>query len=115
MKFNKKTNLILILAIFGCLVSLSNAFAYKEYEEFIKNVSKNSSMLFEYQKHVNGLLKKLPDYFDYCPFKHGTKSFDCPVIPSSPSEVLSVHKLRPSDIKVVGAMGDSITAGISKK
>ncbi|ESP02914.1 hypothetical protein LOTGIDRAFT_111188, partial [Lottia gigantea] len=37
--------------------------------------------------------------------------FPCNVLAPSPSVPTSVHKLRPGDIKVVAALGDSITAG----
>jgi phospholipase B1 len=37
-------------------------------------------------------------------------AFSCNVT-SSPSNPSSVHALRPSDIRVVGAIGDSMTAG----
>ncbi|MCI4382273.1 hypothetical protein PGIGA_G00013030 [Pangasianodon gigas] len=38
-------------------------------------------------------------------------SFPCTVISPSPSVPTSVHLLRPADIKVVAALGDSLTAG----
>ncbi|XP_076464552.1 phospholipase B1, membrane-associated-like [Babylonia areolata] len=37
--------------------------------------------------------------------------FRCAVLPKSSPVPISVHELRPSDIKVVAALGDSITAG----
>jgi phospholipase B1 len=42
-------------------------------------------------------------------------SFSCPVIAASTSNPTSVHALRPNDIKVVGALGDSITAGFGAR
>ncbi|XP_058254299.1 phospholipase B1, membrane-associated isoform X2 [Hemibagrus wyckioides] len=38
-------------------------------------------------------------------------SFPCTVTSSSPSVPTSVHFLRPADVKVVAALGDSLTAG----
>lgn len=37
--------------------------------------------------------------------------FGCPPLESNGAVPDSVHKLRPSDIAVIGAMGNSITAG----
>ena len=38
-------------------------------------------------------------------------AFNCPPLERSASTPTSVHMLRPSDIAVVGAMGNSLTAG----
>ena len=37
--------------------------------------------------------------------------FNCPPLERSASTPTSVHRLRPSDIDLVGGMGDSLTAG----
>ena len=37
--------------------------------------------------------------------------FSCPRLKPSPEIPTSVHRLRPADIKVVAALGDSLTAG----
>ena len=41
--------------------------------------------------------------------------FNCPSLPPLTDPAQSVHKLRPQDIKVVMAFGDSITAGTYSK
>ncbi|XP_013414908.1 phospholipase B1, membrane-associated isoform X2 [Lingula anatina] len=41
----------------------------------------------------------------------GMSHFPCAAIDPSPSVPTSVHQLRPSDVQVVAAMGDSLTAG----
>ena len=38
-------------------------------------------------------------------------SFTCPSLPPLAHPARNVHELRPQDIKVVMALGDSITAG----
>ncbi|XP_077989754.1 phospholipase B1, membrane-associated-like [Glandiceps talaboti] len=38
-------------------------------------------------------------------------SYDCPIPPPSAEPPTSVHELRPSDVDVLAALGDSITAG----
>ena len=37
--------------------------------------------------------------------------FDCPQLPPLTQPAKTVHELRPQDIKVVMALGDSVTAG----
>ena len=39
--------------------------------------------------------------------------FDCPQLPPLTQPAKTIHELRPQDIKVVMALGDSITAGTS--
>ena len=41
--------------------------------------------------------------------------FTCAAQPPSPSVPTSVHQLRPADIKVIGAIGDSLTAANGAK
>ncbi len=38
--------------------------------------------------------------------------FNCPPLPPLGKPARNVHELRPQDIKVVMALGDSVTAGI---
>jgi phospholipase B1 len=42
-------------------------------------------------------------------------TFSCAPITPSASNPTSVHRLRPNDIKVVGALGDSVTAGFGAR
>ena len=37
--------------------------------------------------------------------------FDCPALPPLTTPAKTVYELRPQDIKVVMALGDSVTAG----
>ena len=37
--------------------------------------------------------------------------FDCPQLPPLTQPAKTVHELRPQDIKVIMALGDSVTAG----
>ena len=37
--------------------------------------------------------------------------FNCPTLSKSGRYPTSVHKIRPSDIRVIGAMGDAVTTG----
>eukprot|EP00916_Digyalum_oweni_P014298 GHVL01023480.1.p1 GENE.GHVL01023480.1~~GHVL01023480.1.p1 ORF type:complete len:543 (+),score=33.57 GHVL01023480.1:2-1630(+) len=48
---------------------------------------------------------------DYSAFEKTAADYPCGPLPRSASVPTSVHDLRPGDIKVVGALGDSLTAG----
>lgn len=54
--------------------------------------------------------KLMQSKLDFTPPKF---SFNCPKIPPSNPPPTNARKLRPSDIKVVMAIGDSITAGFA--
>ena len=43
----------------------------------------------------------------------GWSGFDCPPLPPLARPARTVNELKPQDIKVVMALGDSITAGIN--
>lgn len=43
------------------------------------------------------------------------RAFDCPPLAPSPARPDSVHQLRPGDFAVVGALGDSVTAGFGAR
>ncbi|PWA27875.1 hypothetical protein CCH79_00000514, partial [Gambusia affinis] len=49
------------------------------------------------------------------PIKNWGSDFSCNNFTPSDSQPTSVHKLRPSDIQVVAALGDSVTAGTGAK
>lgn len=61
---------------------------------------------------IANLVSIEPDYYNYTPFKDNYK-FECETnLNLDSTETTSVHKLRPSDIKVIAALGDSITAAM---
>ena len=74
----------------------------------------NKEMNEDFQKNIDHQLTLNPHYFDFTPFRDlRDYTFDCDTTASyftSSETPKSVHQLRPGDIKVVGAMGDSITA-----
>ena len=61
------------------------------------------------KQHIYNILAIDSDYYNYMP----NAKFDCDVSGSEPAR--SVHKLRPSDVKVVAALGDSLTASLGAK
>jgi len=56
-------------------------------------------------------LKIEPNYFDYTPFTSPNYTFECSLHEHN-EPASSVHRLRPSDIKVMAALGDSLTAAL---
>lgn len=47
--------------------------------------------------------------------KRVNRKFHCPALGPSPTVPISVHSLRPADIRVIAAIGDSLTAGRGAK
>lgn len=70
------------------------------YEDF------NTPKFEEMKKEIQNVQSKL----DFSPPK---VNFNCPKIPPSNPEPNDATKLRPSDIKVIMALGDSVTAGFA--
>jgi hypothetical protein len=96
--------------IFALLFSLviSNAVMginIKEYQEAIVKMALNTTMVSEFEKHVQAILELEPNYFNYNPYNSFLNKFDCPIIPPS-ANVKSVHELKISDIKAVASLGD---------
>lgn len=81
----------------------------KAAEEFEKRISQGVDIV---SKNESAWRKHLK-YFEGSDDQrlHAAGGFNCTVISASPSIPTSVHKLRPGDIKVIAAMGDSLTAG----
>jgi phospholipase B1 len=103
--------LILLIALVG-LASAKNYFI-DDYEKFIMALSSSVDYINDYEKNVQKLLALEPDYFDYTPFKKPDYTFDCDTKNFVSAEVpTSVHQLKPGDIKVVAALGDSLSAAL---
>ena len=71
----------------------------------------NGNMQADFDKNLKQILEIEPDYFHYTPFK-GRSYFSCGDDDGPNITSTSVHRLRPKDIKVVAAMGDSLTAAL---
>jgi phospholipase B1, membrane-associated len=99
-------------AIFLSLFASSLCLNITEYELAIKKLAGDRTFTTAFEKHIQNLLEIEPNYYSYA--QYSFSSFDCRILPS-PSVPTSVHRLRPSDIKVIGAMGDSLTAAMGAK
>lgn len=83
-----------------------------DYKAFVMSMARNATIVADFEARLKHLLTLEPDYFDYTPFKSPDFTFDCDAaVAKSAEKPTSVHALRPGDIQVVGAMGDSLSAG----
>ena len=103
-------NLIYILLFSLFNLALNNAFNVDEYTNAIKDLMQNYTFIQDFDNHLAECLSIDPNYFEY----KNEFTFDCDFTPSEQAP-RSVHKLRPSDIKVVGALGDSLTASVGTR
>jgi hypothetical protein len=98
--------IILGFICFALFLGETRAFDVEDYIAYIEQLSQDEQFLEEYAKWSLELFSQ-PDYLYGDPHK----TFPCPASKDS-TVPTSVHALRPSDIKCVGAMGDSLTAGL---
>jgi phospholipase B1 len=106
---------VLFLTLTAAAVGLTTAFDIDTYKNVVLELSSNPLYRQDFKSHLDYLLKLEPDYFEYTPFNRAglNFTFDCKVDSMRSTTVpSSVHALRPGDVKVVGAMGDSITAAL---
>jgi len=107
----KTTIIIFLVATLGsCLAVNDDDMTRINYRLKSKSYARN------FDANLNELLKQDPDYFNFRPFTHTNENksssfFTCDTNYSPSADIpTSVHQLRPKDIKVIGAIGDSITA-----
>lgn len=103
-----KLSFFIIFSII-CLTSATSSI--DEWIDIVTNANQNATFKSDFIDHLNYLQSIDPNYFNYKP----ETSFDCDTSDISPIPPISVHKLRPSDIKVIGAFGDSLTAALGAK
>ncbi|CAF0768007.1 unnamed protein product [Rotaria sordida] len=98
---------ILVTVVFFLFIINKNcALDADNYTSYIEELSQDEKFLEEYAAWSFKLFSQ-PDYLYGKPHE----VFPCPII-KDPTVPTSVHKLRPSDIKCIGAIGDSLTAGL---
>lgn len=91
-----------------CLSKLAFGVNMNKYEELVSKIMpENPFFVQQFEENLKKLIEIEPNYFNYTPFK--SNEFDCQK-ESDPTLPTSVHRLRPQDVKVVGALGDSLTA-----
>jgi hypothetical protein len=92
------------------LLSENLALDAENYTTYIEELSHDEKFLDEYTKWSSQLFSQ-PDYLYGSPHAH----FVCPIQKPNSNDSIStsVHTLRPSDIKCIGAIGDSLTTGLA--
>lgn len=90
-----------------------NAFDIEGYERFIKHVPHSTRI--EFLAHLKSLLEADENYFAYKPTGEEFKCNPDYLTDKLLNEVVTVNNLKPSDIKVVGAVGDSLTAALGAR
>ena len=98
--------LLTALICFTCLFHANFALKLENYTAYIEELMHDEKFLDEYAKWSFQLFSQ-PDYL----YGDLNKTFPCPANKGTTTPT-TVHELRPSDIKCVGAMGDSLTAAL---
>ncbi|CAF0801092.1 unnamed protein product [Didymodactylos carnosus] len=95
----------LVVAIISLLYTVNNGLDIDTWASEIEKLSMDEKFVEEYYKWSFGLFSQ-PDYL------YGAKTnFPCNISLSNITAT-TVHQLRPSDVKCIGAMGDSLTAAL---
>jgi hypothetical protein len=94
----------LVLCVFA--LQQGSALNADEYIAYIEQLSQDEEFVEEYAKWSFELFSQ-PDYL----YGGKSRTFPCPAVKDT-TVPTSVNKLRPTDIKCVGAMGDSLTAAL---
>jgi hypothetical protein len=105
--------ILIAIAFIVCLATNADGYNLKEYEKFVDKFLNKPQYKIDFSNNLKRLVEKEPYYFDYSPFKSDKSlTFDCntQTLAKGFDVPKSVHELRPGDINVVAAMGDSITA-----
>jgi len=97
---------IAVLIFSAFFIGENRTFDIDDYAAYIDELSRDEKFLDEYAKWSFKLFSQ-PDYL----YGDLNKTFPCPIVKDS-NVPTSVHTLRPTDVKCIGAMGDSLTAGL---
>lgn len=101
----------IIHTVFGLLLITTIAGAdFAEYQRFVQQQANNETFVRLFNEH----LKLFQDGDQYKTLRD-VPSFPCQKFPMPEGNPTSVHKLRPGNVKVIAAIGDSITAGTGIK
>ncbi len=101
-----------ILSIFTSifLLKLVHSYDIEAYKSFVAGLAMDEQVAIAYLRNAKRLEQIDQNYFNYTPFASPDYKFMCdPTLAKSSERPAYVHTLRPGDIQVVAAMGDSIT------
>lgn len=104
----KLTTFSLLVSIW-CLINTAHGkLDMLGYSRYVEELSQNETIVQDFENNINELLKQDPNYFDYMPKDF---TFDCEIVSDNLTS-RTVHQLRPQDVRIVAAMGDSLTAAL---
>lgn len=110
-----KKSLLTVIGLLSFSFALGS-FNIKAHEASILALNRNRHFLRQFNENIDRLLKLDENYLEFKP--SGTE-FDCKPIDNCVEDRLradiSINTLKPSDIKVTAAIGDSLTAGLGAK
>ena len=103
--------ILIAISFIVCLATNADGYNLKEYEAFVGKLLSKRQYKLDFSNNLKRLVANEPNYFDYSPFKSDKSfTFDCNTQTLGNEVPKSVHELRPGDVSVVAAMGDSLTA-----
>ena len=102
-----KSAVILLICVLACLGQDFDP--NPRYTEFVQMVMKNPELRADFEANVQYAYSLDANYINYTP----QTPFNCDTgFMKNMPEATNVHEVKPSDVKVVGALGDSLTAAI---
>mgnify|MGYP002785356855 CR=1 FL=1 len=100
-------------ALFVGILGIATSFDLKELESLVFKLATDELYIKDFENHIKFVESIEPNYFNYTPFSLPEYTFNCDTsFMKSKETPSSVHALRPGDIQVVGALGDSLTAAL---
>lgn len=99
---------VLMISTWTILLKFSGA-DYAAYRKYIQEQATNETFVKLFQEHLKLFQPNNAEALGF------SDTFDCKQFPHPTRSATTVHNLTPYDVKVVGAMGDSITAGTGIK
>jgi phospholipase B1 len=105
--------ILLILAVVAAAGLANAGFNANTYKNEILKLARDPQFKNDFQAYIDDLLTLDPDYFNYQPFKLRSAQPQCNFTEFKSAErPTTVHELRPGDVQVVAALGDSISAAL---
>lgn len=101
--------MILLISVLACCSSGQDYDPNPRYEEFVHMIMKDPELRADFDNNVEYAYSLDKSYIDYKP----QTKFNCDTsFYKDMPEATTVHEVKPADVKVVAALGDSLTAAI---
>lgn len=104
-----KFSIILLISVLACCSSGQDFDPNPRYEEFVHMIMKDPELRADFDNNVEYAYSLDKNYIDYKP----QTKFNCDTsFYKDMPKATTIHEVKPSDVKVVAALGDSLTAAI---